>query len=509
MTPSAVKPAIWNWLLVLVAVAAFGLRVARLDQRPMHHDEANQAVRAGILQETGEYRYDPVEHHGPALYYLTAPLLRLFGGNEFSGTTETMFRIVPAIFGTGLILLLLGLADGLGRPATLIAAILTACSPAMAYYSRYFVHEMTLAFLTLACIAAFWRWTRTGTRRWLMTAALMAGLMFATKETCIIAFFSMAVAWLLSGASRETRLPLPRPTLMVLAILTSFAVVVLFYSSFFIHPDRIVEAFTSYRSYLVKGTTVGVHAHPWTYYWHLLGWYHEGRGPVFSEALILVLAAVGAVAILLRRLPEAADPALLRFLLVYTTLMSVIYSAIPHKSPWLVLSFLNGLILLAGIGAVTVMRLFSGRGRRIAAGLVLAAAITQLALQAVRCCFRYDCDPRNPYAYVHTSRDFLKLANRIEAVASHDQLIAVVTNVNDAWPLPWYLRKFKQVGYWPTLSALPDGVKPAVIVTSMDKDQELAGYLKEYYGLRPGVLLALHIRNDLWDAFIARQENAR
>jgi hypothetical protein len=39
----------------------------------MHHDEANQAVRFGILLETGEYRYDRHDHHGPTLYYLTLP----------------------------------------------------------------------------------------------------------------------------------------------------------------------------------------------------------------------------------------------------------------------------------------------------------------------------------------------------------------------------------------------------------------------------------------------------
>ena len=42
--------------------------------RPMHGDEANQAVRTGMLLETGRYDYDPQDHHGPSLYWLTLPV---------------------------------------------------------------------------------------------------------------------------------------------------------------------------------------------------------------------------------------------------------------------------------------------------------------------------------------------------------------------------------------------------------------------------------------------------
>ena len=54
-------------------VLGLAFRLAWLDLRPMHHDEANQAVRFGQLLETGEYRYDRNDHHGPTLYYLTLP----------------------------------------------------------------------------------------------------------------------------------------------------------------------------------------------------------------------------------------------------------------------------------------------------------------------------------------------------------------------------------------------------------------------------------------------------
>ena len=66
-------------LVGLALAAGLGLRLARLDTRPMHHDEANQAVKFGALLERGDYRYDASDHHGPTLYDLTLPAAWLRG----------------------------------------------------------------------------------------------------------------------------------------------------------------------------------------------------------------------------------------------------------------------------------------------------------------------------------------------------------------------------------------------------------------------------------------------
>ena len=60
-------------LFLLSSPARLLLRSVALGLRPMHHDEANQAVKFGTLLEKGEYRYDKNDHHGPSLYYLTLP----------------------------------------------------------------------------------------------------------------------------------------------------------------------------------------------------------------------------------------------------------------------------------------------------------------------------------------------------------------------------------------------------------------------------------------------------
>jgi len=60
------------------------------------------------------------------------------------------------------------------------------------------------------------------------------------------------------------------------------------------------------------------------------------------------------------------------------------------------------------------------------------------------------------------------------------------------------------VGYRETPPPVLDA---PVIITSPSLEEEVdkrlkGKYFKEYFGLRPGVLLTVYIRQSLWDAFI-------
>ena len=103
-------------LVALALTAGLALRLARLDVRPMHHDEANQAVKFGALLERGEYRYDSHDHHGPTLYYLSLPFAWLRGQTTLASLDERTLRGVTAAFGAATILLLPLVSSGIGRP---------------------------------------------------------------------------------------------------------------------------------------------------------------------------------------------------------------------------------------------------------------------------------------------------------------------------------------------------------------------------------------------------------
>src|SRR5262245_3293864 len=146
-----------RWLalvLILAAGVALALRLPQLRQRPMHNDEAVNAIKFGQLWTDGSYKYDPDEHHGPSLPYFTYLLARLTGAPDLDQFSETRLRLAPVLFGAGLILLLPLVIDGLGRRAMLWAAFFTALSPAMVFYSRYYIHEMLLVFFTFLALAA-------------------------------------------------------------------------------------------------------------------------------------------------------------------------------------------------------------------------------------------------------------------------------------------------------------------------------------------------------------------
>src|SRR3954468_17073372 len=131
----------WSALALLLAVAgALALRVPKLDTRPLHNDEAVNAIKVTELWEHGRYAYDPDEYHGPTLHYATLPALWLSGARNPDELGDATVRVAPVVFGIGLILALLLLVEGLGRPALAGAALFTAISPAMVFYSRYFIH---------------------------------------------------------------------------------------------------------------------------------------------------------------------------------------------------------------------------------------------------------------------------------------------------------------------------------------------------------------------------------
>jgi predicted membrane-bound mannosyltransferase len=230
--------------------------------------------------------------------------------------------------------------------------------------------------------------------------------------------------------------------------------------------------------------------------------------------LILILAAVGIVKALKRRsLAGEANIHVVRFLAFYSVLLIVFYSAIPYKTPWCMLGFLHGAILMAGVAAVAIWQWLPRRWLRRTAAALFVIGVFHLGLQAYRGSFVLYADARNPYVYGHTSTDFLRLAERMEDLAKihpegYRMPIRLIISESDYWPLPWYLRRFENV--IPS-DKVPEDPDAAVIITTPDLQEDLDAklygrYFKEVFGLRPGVLLVAYIQQPLWDAFIRTRE---
>ncbi len=505
-------------VLAIALTAALALRLARLDVRPMHHDEANQAVKFGTLLERGEYRYDAQDHHGPTLYYLSLPAAWLRGQSTLASLDERTLRGVTAVFGTATILLLPLLSDGIGRTAVTAGAILMALSPAMVFYSRMFIQESLFACFALAFVIAIGRVTLGGGLVWSTLAGVAAGLAVATKETSVIvlpaALAACAIAWWSLGPERP-RSPFAERRWRVAALVSlgvAVSIAALFYSSFLASPGSVLEPFRGAGTYLGRGIDPADHAHPWHYYIGLLT-YSSSGGLRWSEGLVIVLAIAGAVTAwgADRSRPDRTFWA--RYLTCDVAIAAAIFSAIPYKTPWNLLPFYAGLLVLAGIGFSRLVHAISSGALRSAliAGFALAAA--NLGWQAWRASVTYAADSRNPYVYAQTVPDTVRMAARIrELAAAHPDgermRVSVVAPPYEQWPLPWYLRAMPHVGYW-AAPGDPVALEAPVIVASMQHAAGLEAslgerFVSEFYGLRPEVLLALYVERGLWERFLAR-----
>ena len=507
-------------LVVSIAFAAgLTLRLVRLDARPMHHDEANQALKFAALLERNEYAYDARDHHGPTLYYLTLPFARVRGQATLASLDERTLRGVPSAFGAAMILLLALLLPSLGRTTVAAAALLTALSPAMVFYSRMYIQESMFTAFALTFAIAIGRTITERRWRWSALAGIAGGLAAATKETSILVVPALlaasAVAWWSLGSMRPS---VPRATAWLgraalVSLAAGAATAALFYSSFFGNPSGILEPFRAAATYFQRGVDPGSHVHPWHYYLALLAWSSSG-GLLWTEALVLVLAAVGAVTAwttLDRSQPDAAFWR--RYVTGAAVLILAIYSAIPYKTPWNLLPFYAMTIVSAGIGVSALARATASRAAHIVLAGAVAIGSAHLGWQAWRASIVYASDPRNPYVYAQTVPDAVRMAARIrELAALHPErermLVTVIAPPHEQWPLPWYLRTMPHVGYWADLAAAPD-VSAPVIVSSMGHVEALdaalgARYVSEFYGLRPEVLLTLYVERGLWDRFLSR-----
>jgi uncharacterized protein (TIGR03663 family) len=516
--------------LFLCAVAgAIVFRTVRLDIRPMHADEANQAVKFGDLLERGDYRFDPQDHHGPTLYYLTLPAAWAAGKTTLAGLDERLLRLVPAFFGAALLAVLLLFGGGLSKEATLAAAALAAVSPALTYYSRFYIQETLLVAFLAALLGAGWRYARRRSALWALVAGVSAGLMYATKETSVLLFAGLASAFgLLSLVETvrtrrrgvvtageawvwsDTRTKLPTPLHAVLFLAAGAATAALLLTSFFHHPQGLADSIRAIGASFARAGHPGVHAHPWYYYFQTLAYTRTAGGLVWSEAFMLFLAAAGGIAALGRDAGRDGSPRFLRFILFFTVITAAVYSLIPYKTPWNLLPFYLGLVILAGNGAALLLRISRFKLVKVLVLAVLVPSFADLALQDYRANFGYAADPANPYVYAQTSPDLLKLVAAVEKAAAaapekRDLLVEVVAPPEETWPLPWYLRKFGRVGYWTSVEAaakdVPAGQAPIVIAAAAFADEVAArlgdGYEQTFYGLRPEVLLSLFVRSRL------------
>ncbi len=491
--------------------------------RTFHPDEANQAFTVGRLLETGHYTYSPADHHGPTLYYAAAPLQRAFGHTTTATLDGSLLRVTPLLFA---ILGLLALGHALfmllrapDRRASFFEALLgagatvllLATAPLFVFFATDFIQEMLLAAFTLG---AFWaaigyaRATnasephRLKPGTWALFGGVAAGLAFATKETSLLAFAAAVPAALVLYVTRTGAPGLKRQH-AILALLAFLLTAVLLFSAGGQEWSGVYNAFIAaplrYFGRAVGDASASAgadwHVHPW---WQHLRWLVLGTAPSanvrgFTHLFPLALVAAACIGLVRLHLRDRSAPLPLRAraflaLVAYTVALTVLYSAIPYKTPWCTLQLLVPLLVATGLGLVLLRDALCTKHqalstqRQALSTLLGALVVTPLMIIGVEhapglALMARDPDSSDiPYNYAHASPEVRELAACVTAAVAAspaaEPFIAVALPPEDTWPFPWYNRRLEHLtGYWTSfddLRALADaGVKPTVVIVPM------------------------------------------
>jgi len=515
-------------MLIVCAGIALAFRMICLDQRPLHTDEAVHAVKFGKLLEDGDYYYDTYEYHGPTLNFFTLIPAWFLCQRKLEEVNEYTLRMVPAIFGTCLILLMLLIKNCIQKPTLLFASMLVAISPALVFYSRYYIQEMLLVFFTFGFLFCLIRWLDSRKTGWAIGSGIFLGLMHATKETWIISMSMIIIsAMILQWISRKDAgefSSFGSRDLKNLGwlILTFFIISGLFFSSFFNNPQGIVDSFAAFSHYFNKAGNFSIHIHPWYFYLQLLT-INQGAEGIWSEIFILIAGISGFIFAIRQR--KSAEGRIFLFLGIYSLLLGTVYSILPYKTPWNLLQFYTGWVILAGYGISMTLGVITSNKIKRFIYLLLAAVVLQLIYQTYQLNFKYGADPSNPYVYGHTTNDIFRLVKELEHILEAQPSpeiiqIEIIGSNHDYWPLPWYFRAYPHTGWWDHVDRNHPPA-PIIIASPEFKDEILEKLYElpppgERYlflplfdrslELRPQVYLEGYVRKDIWDAYISHSK---
>ena len=415
-----------------------------------------------------------------------------------------------AIAWTTLILLVCFLPSTL-KLATVLAG--TNETAVWAFRGGFFIVEIVLIALVIRMLMSW----NGGRSIYMLLAVACASLMFATKETAFITIGTMLIAvvcvWIWrrifkigSGGSDESdiddgqltwsnfRAALGGGTDLVLIGVASLLVfvylIVLFFSSFFTYPEGIQKAVDAYALW----TKTGSKDHTQNGIWAYLKWGKESEAPIF------ILTALGTLIAFVKAKHRFA-----MFVGLWAFGLFAAYTIIPYKTPWLAISFILPMCIVAGY-AINELVSAKNTGLQILGALLAVAATIVLAYQSYDLNFvRYD-DEDEAYVYAHTSREFLDMMQKINyyAVKSGKGLDTKIDIVSpDYWPMVWYVREYKQANFH---GRMVDSDAELIVAKKNDQDAEVTRkfaakyvYLGPYH-LRSGVDLVLLVRKDLADS---------
>jgi len=524
-------------LYFIIALMAVGLRLYRLDGRPMQAGEAAQALAAWRAAQ-GLPQGSALGQHSPILFTTNMFLFVLFGANDF------LARLVPALSGALLVIWPYFLRQRLGRMGALAASFLLALSPSTLFFSRYLGGEIVVAACAVAMTWGLFGYLDQRQPRHLYLVAAALGLALSAGAgtytfVLVVVTFVLVLAlahrfavpseyWqTISDGWRAVRGQngLLRDCAALLVLV--FALIC---TGFLLHLSGLQDGIDLFSAWL-SAFQPQAGGQPWYYHLQLLLVY-EPLILVFGLAAViyllkqrdlfsLFLAYWSAMAFLVYLVAGGRGPGDVLLIVVPLALLAGTFvgrllDELVAKASWVgeglfvalacpmvvhlalelggyasrgsrnyLLLALAALFILVGLLVLYWVSLGAGPTLR-AGGLVLLLVLTILTV-SISCYLNYrrSSDPREIVVASPTSRGIFDLVETVEMVSSRrgdPRAIAMTVHQGAGPAVAWYLRDFEDVEFVDQLGPSVD--TPVVIAPAEEQEPTLgANYSGQDFAL--------------------------
>ena len=510
----------------LILLLAAIVRVAFLDIKPPHFDEGINGWFCDQMAKTGFYAYDPTNYHGPLHFYVLFVSLQLFGRSLWPLRLPVVLASLLTMFWIFLF------RPFLSRTVCNLAALGMAISPGFIFYDRYSIHE---SWLVLFLIVTFWGILGISTSRepryfWGFILGLTG--MILTKETYIIHVAAFAAAGGLvlllrrltpegrclqcpgvaspSTARKGVANPgvannappvakrdrLPRRTRLPVrhifgATLVGATLIIFFYSGNFRYWRGLEGLYQTFLPWTKTGVDAAGHGKPdfdlfplvppFAAHLPALGALANFKLNWYWIRLFLDYEWFAVAGLLFSFRFFLGGNSALRFLAIYGLGVLLVYSIVPYKTPWCIISIAWPFLFLGA----ALLEFIAKRLNRLVAVLVALPLFAHAAWKSYDLNFVKFDNPKERYVYVQTFREFRTFVDPIlekggKNPESKTKLSGLVL-LSSYFPIPWVLGEFPNIGYYNSDSGWPQKLDADFIVVDEEKADKLEKGLKDRY----------------------------
>lgn len=439
------------------------LRFQLLGLKPVHHDEAVNGQFIQLLWSQGFYNYDPNNYHGPFLIYLMGLSEKIFGWGIES------IRLVPLIF-SALWLWFLFRWSKTRFPSSRWITLVLATSSAFLFFSRSGIHEMVFVFFTtLALVGVVEVLDFRDSRGWLWLLWGVWGCL-GLKETWALMAAGGGLALIIMGLPTVWKVirSVPRPRNLFLHLGLAFLAWMYLFSNGFSNFGALSEFFKAFMPW----TSTGVHGagHEKSFwYWLVVTYKYE------LPLLVLWALSLGGLFLYRRRLSLGAQ-----FLGWGSLIQFLLYSWIPYKTPWCLISILAPISIFVMVSWKQILGSWTLRSllKLVVAILVVLAWKSTSELNFQTPWMKHD------YVYVQTNPQLKKLVDYITLKAQQDAALVrmkIQVGGTEPWPLAWWLMPFTEVRFMSLASGLMAPLDLLVIDASESEAFEKTGFANDFY----------------------------